>query len=127
MFYFLIAVICAALVLAVAVWRLRASKRRLETSLARYRETYSWLSGADIGHGSYRYLSIDGGKHWFSVVNEDGGTVIAGPADTEHIRQIQGWQRLARHVEKHGPIDPSDPSGLALLGDAGFKVIRRQD
>jgi hypothetical protein len=102
---------------------LRQDLRRANVELDWFNSTYLHKQGWSLGIGNYRYISLDGGKTWWNATRKDNGEVIIdGPANAEHISQLEGMDTLIMYARKHGPINLSDPKGLEILQNAGFTV-----
>lgn len=110
--------------------------------------TVAWLDhmmihkqGWTRGHGSYRYVSFDSGKTWYTYeideadpIKTDNGYVAqhgykniqpATDTDAKIISQADGMSRLMDFVGRNGAVNPTTPEGVTLLKDAGFTVERK--
>lgn len=128
--FIVVAVAIAAFAAGYRLHRRRAARER--ELLAWFKDTFLRKQGWIIGLGNYELQSFDGGKRWYAVEpgREDGAVRILGPADEVHpglLAQIDGMDRLVKHVRANGPLTLAGPSvgtDLALLESAGFTVIQ---
>jgi hypothetical protein len=94
------------------------TKQRDELLFAQYKLLVGW----SIGQGSYHYISLDGGRHWYATEKSGGGRRIIGDVDPQRVDEILGLQTLIDDVRKNGPIDLGDPARTSKLTQAGFDI-----
>jgi len=82
------------------------------------------MVGAMQGFGSYRLVTFDAGRTWWSV-EEDGAAVK--PADPKLLERIRAFDALADHARRNGPIGsrPITQDDVSALENAGFGVAGR--
>lgn len=119
----------AVVALAVVAWSQRAELIRTGNYLRRYEERYQWLiGGSAMPNGevvNYRYLSLDGGRHWYDVRRDDDGEQIVGPARQDVLDHSMAMRTLMDYGLKRGRVDPTSPEDRRLLEAAGFTVEAR--
>lgn len=124
----------------------RSYSYRNDKEAAQYwRDRIDWKDGWSQGTGGYRYVTLDGGQHWWKIDKEAFATksqkawdsanrpiapiIILGPAPAEHLAHLDGMDRLTDHVLKNGPLKFSDPkerkASIGLLEGAGFTVVEK--
>jgi len=116
----------ATIVVAWALTERHVHKHNAEVRLQeinRLRSGYMHLIGTSASKGSYHYVSLDSGQHWYNTEPSGDGHKIVGKADPKHIEEIFGWEDLGNYVIKNGPIDLSDPVCVDKLSAAGIKVV----
>jgi hypothetical protein len=97
-------------------------------ALQRYRENYLSIAGSTtlIGDGtplSYNFQSFDGGKSWWTIVEDTEGKITDFiPANPELVQHHFSMIELGEYAKEHGPINTQDSKGINLLESAGFTV-----
>ena len=115
---------------------LQDKNKRNKEDLDYYKGTYlskqggtAMLKGFDILN--YHLKSFDGGKIWYAIDNDkwfnDKGLIILGKADDVYpglLSHLDGLDKLTKHVEDNGPIDPGQitQEQIDILDKAGIAV-----
>jgi hypothetical protein len=77
----------------------------------------------------YHLYSLDAGRNWYAIERKGEEIIIKGETEKIYpglLKHLDNWDKLWKHVEANGPLNPSKSEDVKFLESIGFTVTNAE-